>query len=139
MAALIPDKSCVDFLIISKKATGYIMEQCCHQKADEDFFPECTDTIQFRKVFGFVFPAVRFEPGMAGYKARTLPLCYAVPPTDGDLLSMKMVILYLSMQFLPISTQAWQNLNEVQDQEEKKLYGFFLLDQETVFSLQSRF
>ena len=32
------------------------------------------------KVFGFVFPAVRFKPGTAGYKARTLPLCYAVPP-----------------------------------------------------------
>ena len=29
--------------------------------------------------FGFIFPAVRFEPGRAGYEARTLPLCYAVP------------------------------------------------------------
>ena len=27
----------------------------------------------------FLFPAVRFKFGMAGCKARTLPLCYAVP------------------------------------------------------------
>ena len=30
--------------------------------------------------FLFDFPAVRFEPGTAGCEARTLPLCYAVPP-----------------------------------------------------------
>ena len=30
---------------------------------------------------GSIFPAVtRFEPGTAGWEARTLPLCYAVPP-----------------------------------------------------------
>ena len=51
-------------------------------------YSEFADTVQFRtggslkKCFGFVFffPAVRFEPGTAGYEARTLPLCYAVPP-----------------------------------------------------------
>ena len=29
---------------------------------------------------GSIFPAARFEPGTAGCEARTLPLCYAVPP-----------------------------------------------------------
>ena len=28
----------------------------------------------------FVFPAARFKPGTAGCEARTLPLCYAIPP-----------------------------------------------------------
>ena len=37
-------------------------------------------TCSMKKIFGFVFPAARFEPGMAGYVARPLPLCYAVPP-----------------------------------------------------------
>ena len=27
-----------------------------------------------------LFPAVRFEPGTAGYEVRTLPLCYPIPP-----------------------------------------------------------
>ena len=51
-------------------------------------FPECADTVQLitagsLKKWGFLglfFPAVRFEPGAAGYEARRLPLCYAVPP-----------------------------------------------------------
>ena len=30
---------------------------------------------------GSFFKAVRFDPGMAGWEARTLPLCYTVPPT----------------------------------------------------------
>ena len=35
----------------------------------------------FWECLGLFFPAVRFEPGTAGYKARTtLPLCYTVPP-----------------------------------------------------------
>ena len=32
---------------------------------------------------GSIIPAARFEPGTAGCKARTLPLCYAVPPRIG--------------------------------------------------------
>ena len=32
------------------------------------------------KYLGSFLPAVRFEPKTAGYKARTLLLCYAVPP-----------------------------------------------------------
>ena len=27
----------------------------------------------------FIFPSIRFKPGMAGYEARTQPLCH-VPP-----------------------------------------------------------
>ena len=48
-------------------------------------FSECADTVQFitagslKKCFGFVSPAVRFEPATAGYKVRTLLLFYAVP------------------------------------------------------------
>ena len=50
------------------------------------FFPGALTLFNFRtacslkKIFGFVFPAARFEPGMAGYEARPLPLCYAVYP-----------------------------------------------------------
>ena len=32
-----------------------------------------------KKVLGTILPAVRFEPGMAGWEARTLPLQSAVP------------------------------------------------------------
>ena len=32
-----------------------------------------------KKVLGTILPAVRFEPGVAGWEARTLPLHYAVP------------------------------------------------------------
>ena len=47
-----------------------------------NYFSECNNTKKFRTA-GFLkkFPVVRFEPGTAGYKARTLPLCYAVPPS----------------------------------------------------------
>ena len=41
------------------------------------FFPSALTRLS-EKVLGFIFfPAVRFEPGTAGYEVRTLPLCYA--------------------------------------------------------------
>ena len=52
-------------------------------------FPECADTEQIlewqvlrRRLIWFIFlPADRgIEPGTVGWEARTLPLCYAVPP-----------------------------------------------------------
>ena len=62
-------------------------------KSNEDFLvttAECAGTEQIKngrlgslRNYSFwvrFFPAVRFEPGTAGYEARTLPLCYAVPP-----------------------------------------------------------
>ena len=44
---------------------------------------ECANTEQiyngmFSEKEGFVIPAVRFEPGTAGWEAQTLPLCYVV-------------------------------------------------------------
>ena len=55
----------------------------------ENFFtsPECAGTEQilerqvlWKSIWVCFNPAVSFEPGMAGYEVRTLPLCYAVPP-----------------------------------------------------------
>ena len=74
------------------------------------YFSECADTVQFRtaglseKVFlGFIFPAVRFEPGTAGYEARTLPLCYAVPPSQ---LEMEVTSEGVGMQLLQLQPPA---------------------------------
>ena len=64
---------------------------CCEEKSDrvEDMifslFPSALTPYDLeragslKKCLGLFFPAVRFEPGTAGYEGRTLPQCHAAP------------------------------------------------------------
>ena len=60
----------------------------------------------------FFIPAVRFEPGMAGFEARTLPLSFAVPHIN----------IWLKEQISKISSTAHLKLSF----ENKCLYNLFL-------------
>ena len=69
------------------------------KKLDRFFaFSECANTKQFWDgrfseialfPLGSIFPAARFKPGTAGCEARTLPLCYAVPPSQTAFIQSK--------------------------------------------------
>ena len=66
------------------------------------FFPsaQTPNRIFFLFPLGSIFPSARFEPETAGCKARTLPLCYAVPPIHGQDTNYKLWFIVHFLYFI---------------------------------------